>query len=403
MAQLSENGPTGGNSAGLKIACYGAAAALCAVTMAANLKFGLTLGSTVEEKAIYAIASVGGDIFKCTTVVLVIRLWQKRQRWLAGVGTLLGLACLTWSLASAAGFALATREHTAAMHAATSKVIDGWTTTIRRAGEQLALVGQSRPQAVIQSELAGEMVPSAIWKRTRECVELTLPESHSACARVLALRQELATAQSAQALEERIGEARRQLATTPMVAATADPQVAGLAAMIGTEEPKLRRALALLLAILVELGSATGFALTRAATVTPPLFNPPPSPCTTTASTTAPNQSKPPTVVRFPDRMAHSKGRPTATPPHTSLVRWAEQCVRRDRHGCLGARDTYRAYCRWAGDVGMTAVSEAKFGRFLTSNIAAMGGSKAARGQGAFYLGIQIAPVPDPQPVRMAA
>jgi hypothetical protein len=176
--------------------------------------------------------------------------------------------------------------------------------------------------------------------------------------------------------------------------------------MLGTEEPTLRRALALLLAILVELGSATGFALASSATATSPSCNPPASPGhTTTKSTTAPHQSMPSTVVGFSDRRAHSKRRrPTAaTPPHTSLVRWAEQCVQRDHHGCLGARATYKAYCRWAGEVGVTAVSEAKFGRFLTSTIAAMGGSKTARGQGAFYLGIRIAPVPDPQPVRMAA
>ena len=52
-----------------------------------------------------------------------------------------------------------------------------------------------------------------------------------------ALRQELATAQSVQALEERIDEARRYLATAPVVGLTADPQVAGLAALLGTEEP----------------------------------------------------------------------------------------------------------------------------------------------------------------------
>ena len=273
MAQLRENGPTGDNSAVLKIACYGAAAALCAVTVAANLKFGLTLGSTPEEKAIYATASVAADIFKCTMAMVVIRLWQKRHYWWAGVGVVFGVLCLTWSLASAAGFALATREHTAAMHAATSKVIDGWTTTIRRAGEQLALVERSRPPAVIEAELASQLVPAPIWKRTQACTELTLPESHTACARVLALRQELAAAQSAQALEERIDEARRHLATAPVVGQSADPQVAGLAALLGTEEPTLRRALALLLAVLVEAGSAVGFALASAATANPP---PPP-------------------------------------------------------------------------------------------------------------------------------
>ncbi len=83
-----------GSDITLKLACYGAAAALCAVTVAANLKFGLTLGSTPEEKAIYATASVAADVFKCTMIMVVIRLWQKRQRWLAGVGAVFGVALL---------------------------------------------------------------------------------------------------------------------------------------------------------------------------------------------------------------------------------------------------------------------------------------------------------------------
>src|SRR5688572_21602103 len=45
----------------LKLACYGAAVALCLVTMAANLNFGMTLGATPEEKIVYAIASVAAD------------------------------------------------------------------------------------------------------------------------------------------------------------------------------------------------------------------------------------------------------------------------------------------------------------------------------------------------------
>ncbi len=65
MAQLRENGLTGDNGIVLKVACYGVAIAL-AVTMAANLHFGLTLASSPEEKALYAIASVAADVIKCT-------------------------------------------------------------------------------------------------------------------------------------------------------------------------------------------------------------------------------------------------------------------------------------------------------------------------------------------------
>jgi transcriptional regulator with XRE-family HTH domain len=299
----------------LKMACYGAATALCAVTVMANLNFGLSLGSTAEERIVYAIASVAADIVKITAVIVVIRLWQKPHRMLACVGAILGLICLAWSLASAAGFALSTREHTAAVHAAASKVIDGWTATIRRAGEQLALVERARAPSVVEAELAAQLVPTAIWKRTRECVELTLPESHNACARVLALRQELAAAQSAQALETRIDEARRELATQPVVGQSADPQVTGLAAMLGTEQATLRRGLALLLAVLVEVGSAFGFALAHAATA-----NPPP-----------PSRSHPPHRTNSPSRIVKAPKAATRNPAPAAVVSFAEQAARLKR------------------------------------------------------------------------
>ena len=405
MAQIRENGPTSGNSALLKITCFGAAAALCGVTVAANLHFGLTLGSTPEEKIIYAIASVAADVVKCTAVMVVIRLWLKRQRVLAGVGTVLGLICLAWSLASAAGFALSTREHTAAIHAAASKVNDGWKATISSAGEQLALVERSRPPPVIEAELASQLVPVAIWRRTQGCTELTLPESHSACARVLALRQELAAALSSQALEERIADARRELATQPVVGQTADPQAAALAALLGTEESKLRRGLALLLAVLVEAGSAFGFAIASAATANPPSpQRAGPTPRTSTAPDTALRSPTTSSVVSFAEQAARRKhGRRPTTQPDPSLSRWADQCVRPDQGGCIGGRNIYQSYCRWAQDAGVVAVSETKFGRFLTSRITAMGGSKSKRREGTVYLGIRLVQAPGPQVARMAA
>ena len=409
MVQIGAN-QTPNSSMMLKIACYGAAGALCTVTVAANLSFGMTLGSTPEEQIIYAIASVAADIVKCASVILVIRLWQKRQHVLACVGTLFGILCLAWSLASAAGFALATREHTAAMHAATSNVVQGWTTTIRRAGKQLTLVGESRPEAVIRAELAGQMIPSAVWKRTRECVELTLPESQQACAPVLKLRQELSAAQSAQALEERIADARRELATKPVVGQSADPQVAGLAAMLGTGEPTLRRGLALLLAVVVEAGSAFGFAIAGAATANPPprshTHATPYIRATTRTSTadTALRNSTPSAVVSFAEQAARRKrGRRPATQPDLSLSRWADQCVRSDHSGCIGARNTYQLYCRWAERAGVPAVSQTMFGRFLTSRVTVLGGSKAQQRKGTFYLGIRIVQVPVQQAARMAA
>lgn len=394
----------------LKVACYGAATALCAVTVMANLNFGLSLGSTADEKLIYAIASVAADIVKITAVIVVILLWQKRQRMLACVGTVFGIMCLAWSLASATGFALSSREHTAAMHATTSNTIQGWTTTLRRAGEQLALVVRARAPSVVEAELAGQLVPAAIWKRTQGCSELTLPESHSACARVLALRQELAAAQSAHALEARIDEARQQLATKPVVGQNADPQVAGLAAMLGTEESTLRRGLALLLAVLVEFGSAFGFALAHAATANPPPSSHSYPPHRTDAPSgigrapkAATRKPAPAAVVSFAREAARLKrSRQPTVNPDLSLNRWSQECVQRDDHGGIGARAIYEAYRRWSEEAGMTAVSETRFGRHLTATITVMGGSKIKRREGTVYLGVRISGA-NPEMAKVAA
>ena len=52
---------------------------------------------------------------------------------------------------------------------------------------------------------------------------------------------------------------------------------------------------------------------------------------------------------------------------------------------------------------GVSAVTETKFGRFMTSNIATMGGKKVERRQGAFYVGLALIYEPEQPAVRMAA
>ena len=138
--------------------------------------------------------------------------------------------------------------------------------------------------------------------------------------------------------------------------------------------------------------------------------NPPPPPQTgTTSRTTAvrgrvPSGSAASRVVSFAERTGRRKrGRRPATQPDASLVRWTAQCLRRDHRGCIGARATYQSYCRWAEGAGVGAVTETRFGRFMSGNIAAMGGKKIDRRQGAFYVGVELIREPDQPAVRIAA
>jgi hypothetical protein len=145
---------------------------------------------------------------------------------------------------------------------------------VERAENQLATLGKHRPPDVIKAELASAAVPLHIWRRSRQCLDLTLEESRLACAPVLGLRKELAAAEAAERLEAQLVAGRTQLATASVAGSVADPQASALAWLIGTDERTIRTCIALLLAGLIEVGSALGFTLVSVATAR----NPPSAP-----------------------------------------------------------------------------------------------------------------------------
>ena len=58
----------------LKVAGYAAATAFCAVSVCANLRYGLSLGKNPTDKATYATASVAADIFKIAAPLFALSL-----------------------------------------------------------------------------------------------------------------------------------------------------------------------------------------------------------------------------------------------------------------------------------------------------------------------------------------
>ena len=256
----------------LQMSGYAAAAAFCAVSVGANLQYGLSLGTNPIEKATYALASIAADIFKMAAPLLVLSLLSKRFHILATAGLMLWLGCVGWSMASAVGFVLTSRGEAIAERVAEAATRHGWEAKVERAETQLATLGRHRPVDVIGAELAAAAIPQHIWRRSRQCLDLTLEESRKACTPVLGLRKELAAAEAAERLEAQLVAGRTQLATVSVAGSVADPQARALARLTGAGEATIRSGLALLLASLIEVGSALGFTLVSVATAR----NPPP-------------------------------------------------------------------------------------------------------------------------------
>ena len=134
--------------------------------------------------------------------------------------------------------------------------------------QQLAVLSRPvppRPAKTVREALAGERVPSGIWKDSQECGSLQESVHFAkACAQVVQLRRELAAAQDYERLSARAGELRKGLAAAPIVA-TSDPLPAAFSATLGRVLPvRGTEGVALLLTMVVEIISCFGLAGLRA-------------------------------------------------------------------------------------------------------------------------------------------
>ena len=415
----------------LRMTGYAAAATFCAVSIGANLQYGLSLGRNPIDKATYAVASVAADVFKMAAPLLALSLWSKRFHILAIAGLVLWLGCVAWSMASAVGFVLSSRGDAMAERAAEAATRHGWEAKVERAESQLATLGKHRPSDVIKAELASAAVPLHIWRRSRQCLDLTLEVSRLACAPVLGLRKELAAAEAAERLEVQLVAGRTQLATASVAGSVADPQASALARLTGADEGTIRTGIALLLAGLIEVGSALGFTLVSMATSRNPR---PPSPGHVAGSTdsagpqaraqhsTGPEASKRRVQTRHkangsrghgscascplagpgdkpplpapgsvPGLQVRSHTKPQVSSRACRLDGWIQTRLNMDPADNIPARDAYADFCRWARAMDIEPGSETRFGRDFSARIIELGGVKVKRRDRAYYEGVALA------------
>jgi hypothetical protein len=412
---------------------YAAAVAFCAVSVCANLRYGVSLGKNPTDKATYATASVAADIFKMVAPLLALSLWERRFRVLGVMGFVLWLGCVSWSMASAAGFVLSSRGEAIADRAAEVATRHGWEAKVERAEDQLATLGKHRPVDVIKTELASMAVAPRIWRRSRNCTDLMLEENRAACAPVLDLRKELAAAEAAERLETQLVVGRARLATVAVAGSVADPQASALARLTGVDEATIRTYVALLLAALIEAGSALGFTLVSVATArNPPPSAPghvPSSANTARLRTSAQRASASTSITRrvqtrlmvgsanhvaslesstgyrdhvpaeLPSHAPGSKAR--GTNQHATNVdalgRWIGERLQADATARIPAREAYIDFCRWARVRDVKPGTETRFGRDFSARIADLGGKKMKRRDRAYYegVGLTVAPLRD--------
>jgi hypothetical protein len=205
---------------------------LAAVGLTMNARFAASFGQTAEAAILLAAIGLAIDVLAVVLPAVAAHLWHHRLRPAAVMAWTIWLIALSMTLLAATGFASTHIGDAVAGRARIAGEQSALAQRIERLGIERAGISETRAVAAIEAELQRAQ-PSAqlVWKATAGCRDVTLAASGRACAAVLQLREDLATAQRRDAVDSELREAESRLAALPPIT-TADPQTAMAAEMI---------------------------------------------------------------------------------------------------------------------------------------------------------------------------
>jgi hypothetical protein len=354
-----------------------AATGFALVSTTANLRFGISLASTPFDRAIYGTLSVATDLMKIVSPLVVMILWRKGERIFAIAGAVFWIGAVAFSLSAAIGFAASTRSHTVASNENLIESRKAWEAKIIRIEERLDRLGTARPANVIEAEIDGLLRTPG----TEGCKAINGPVTRKICPEVDRLRRELAASKEAARLEADLVADRRTLSRMPKATSVADPQSSTLSAITGIDEDDVRSTIAVLIAFLVELGSALGFTLLiLAAGRAKPEQQSMPS-----------GTEKAPLPSSTPQPEANDSAKlQLAKTPDDLVTRWALDRLDIVNSGAIQANDAFQDFRKWCLAQNLEPLTSQMFGRRFTKAHAGMGGKKVKRRGRAYYLGAAL-------------
>ena len=352
-----------------------AASGFALVSIAANLRFGISLATTPFDRIVYGTLSIAVDLVKIALPLAVALLWRNGERIFALLGAVFWTGAVAFSICAAIGFAASTRDHILSISQQEIDTRQGWKAKIVRLEGSLDRLGPHRPITVVQADIDSLLRTPGL----DDCRVINGPVTREVCPKVDQLQRELTASKEAARLEADLVSGREGLSDLPSLGVTADPQSAALNQLTGFGEDVIRNTVAVLIALLVEFGSALGFSLFVAASAAKlPHFE------SHSSSPTAPAHSTQP--VRAQASLELS------SPPVDLVTRWALARLDIINTGMLQAEHAYKDFCRWCDSQSAPALTPQMFGRRFTEVHAGMGGRKVKRRGRAFYSGVSLSP-----------
>lgn len=348
-----------------------AATGFAFVSIASNLRFGVSLGSRPFDQLIYGVLSVATDLMKIALPLVIAILWRNGERIFALAGAAFWIGAAAFSIFAAIGFAASSRGQTVAAAASRIENRNAWQAKIVRVEGRLDVLGTNRPVGVIQAEIDRLLrTPGA-----DDCQVVNGPVTQQVCPQVDRLREELAASTEVARLETDLVADRKALSEIPEITPVADPQSATLSRLTGVSEESLRSAIAVLIAFLVELGSSLGFTVMVLCARLGGVAGRAPAVTTPSASTIEDRGTTSPFV-----RM----------PPDDLVMKWALTRLDIVSTGLIQADHAYQDFNAWCIAHRHAPITQQMFGRRFTKVHAGMGGRKIKRHGRAYYQGAAL-------------
>jgi hypothetical protein len=355
---------------------------MLAVSAAMNWKFGFDLGKSEMEGHLLGGASAAADCMKALLPFFLFAAWRNRAWVQAGAAGLLWVICLGYSMTSALGFAANNRADTTGERQVQTVMFGELRKELKRSEDRLSWMPQHRPAAMVEQEIARKE-QDRLWQASNGCTSIQGKTTRTFCQDLSGLRGELATATEARTVEKRIAEIRAKLDNTAgnAVAGEADPQADALSKLTGQDKSLVQVSLTVLIALLLELGSAFGFFVASAVWRDDKGRR---SPQPVAQPRVAPANENRAAPVAAPAIVAEAL--PKLTAPETDVERFYKDRVSQEDKSNVTATTLYEEYCEWCEEREKEPMAFPTFGR----QFGELGVQKAKLGGRIRYIGIKL-------------
>lgn len=376
-------------------------AVFAGVSFVANSRYAVSQGHDVVDWYTYLAATVATDCLKVLMPLFAVMLWAKGYRLLACGAVAISTVCLTMSVAMALGWSSST---TGAVHADRAKYVEQYASAkkaVTDAEARVALIPPHRQADTLRSLINANTVPAKTWRLSAQCTNATTEQSRLDCVPVLALRAELAAAESAPSVLLELSDARRKLAGMVAPVEQVDPPADTLSRYSNgaVAPPTVRAIINGGWTLIIELCSTLTFTVAMVATggVAPLPVR------------AAPQRAGVGIKVELPARAAtplsvgHKSPTPKAPLPKFSpcrvnvagidaapLALWAAERIAVTANGRVGAAEAHRDYLVWSKGKKQPAYTPQQFGMVAKQVLAGIGGQYVKAREGRYFAGVAL-------------